>query len=70
MASPKSFALTMAHNMQVPSLLTSVYLGEYHMKPQVCITPNPMDLLRHASSWSNMHSKEPNTVVPTHILPC
>ena len=27
MASPKSFSLTMAHNLQVPSLPTSVYLG-------------------------------------------
>ena len=30
------------------------------MKPQVCITHNPMDLLRHVSSPSNMHSNEPN----------
>ena len=69
MASPKSFALTMAHNMQVPSLPTSVYLGAYHMKPQVHITHNPKDSLRHASSLSNMHSNEPNTVVLIHILP-
>ena len=69
MASPKSFALTMAHNMQVPSSLTSVYLGAFHTKPQVHITHNPMDLLRHVSHLSNMHSKEPNTVVPIHILP-
>ena len=48
MAFPKSFVLTMAHNMRVPSLPTSVYLGEYHMKPQVHITHNPMDLPRHA----------------------
>ena len=41
-----------------------------HMKPQVCITHNPMDLPRHASSPSNMHSKEPNTVVLTHSSPC
>ena len=70
MASPKSFALTMAHNIWVPSLLTSVYLGTYHTKPQVCITHNPMDSLRHASSPSNMHSKEQNTAVLTHRLPC
>ena len=69
MASPKSFALTMAFSMQVPSLPISVYLGAYHMKPQVCITHNPMDLLRHASSLLSMHSNEPNTVVPIHILP-
>ena len=66
---PKSFALTMAHNMRVPSLPTSVYLGAYHTKPQVCITHNPMDLPRHASSLSNMHSNEPNTVVLIHTLP-
>ena len=69
MASPKFFALTMAHNMQVPSSLTSVCLGASHMKPQVCITHNPMDLLRHVSSPSNTHSNEPNTVVLIHILP-
>ena len=40
------------------------------MKPEVHITHNPMDLLRHASSLSNMHSKEPNTVVLTHSSPC
>ena len=68
-ASPKSFTLTMAHNTQVPSLPTSVYLWAYHMKPQVSITHNPMDLLMHASSLSNMHSDEPNTAVPIHILP-
>ena len=61
MAFLKSFALTMAHNMRVPSSLTSVCLGASHMKPQACITHNPMDLLRHASSLSNMHSNEPNT---------
>ena len=41
MASPKSFTLTMAHNMRVSSLLISVYLGAYHTKPQVHITHNP-----------------------------
>ena len=41
--------------MQVPSSPTSVYFGAYHTKPQVCITHNPMDLPRHASSPSNMH---------------
>ena len=50
MAPLKSFALTMAHNMRVPNLLTSAYHGAYHMKPQLCITHNPMDLPRHASS--------------------
>ena len=56
-------------NMRVPSLLTSVYLGAYHTKPQVCITHSPMDSPRYASSPSNMHSNEPNTVVLTHSLP-
>ena len=68
MASLKSFTLTMAHSMWVSSLLTSVYLGVYHMKPQVCIAPNPMDLQRHASSLLSMHFKEPNAVVLIHIL--
>ena len=66
----ESLALTMAHNMRVLSLLTSVYLGAYHTKPQVHITHNPMYLLKDASSLSNMHSKEPNIVVLTHSLPC
>ena len=69
MASPKSFALTMAHNMRVPSSPTSVYLGVYHTKPQAHITHNPMDLPRHASSLSHMHSNEPSTVVLIHMLP-
>ena len=46
-----------------PSSLTSVYLGAYHMKPQVHITHNPMDLLKHVSSLSNTHSNEPSTAV-------
>ena len=70
MASPKSFALTMTHNMWVPSSPASVYLGASHTKPQVCITHSPMDLPRHSLSLSNMHSNEPNTVVLTHSSPC
>ena len=66
----KSFALTVAYNMRVPNLLTSVYLGASHTKPQVCITHNPMDLLRHASSLSNMHSNKPKTVMPIHSSSC
>ena len=69
MAPPKSFTLTMAHSMQVCSSPTSVYLGASHTKPQVCITHNPMVLLRHASRLSKMHSNKPNTVVLIHILP-
>ena len=70
MAFPRSFTLTMAHNMRVPNSPTSAYLGASHMKPQVHITHNPMDLLRHALSPSNAHSNEPNTVVLIHISPC
>ena len=44
--------------------------GISHTKPEVCITHNPMDLPRHASSPSNMHSNEPSTAVPFHSLPC
>ena len=39
------------------------------MKPQVCITHHPMDLPRHVSSPSNMHSNEPSTVVPICSFP-
>ena len=70
MASPKSFALTTAHNMRVLSSLTSVYLGAYHMKPQACTTRSPMDLLRHVSSLPNMHSNEPSIVVLIHTFLC
>ena len=53
-----------------PQYVSAQLSWAYHMKPQVHITHNSMDLLRHASSPSNMHSKEPNTVVPTPSLPC
>ena len=66
----KSFTLTMAHNMWVPSLPTSVHLGASHTKPQVHTTHSPMDLPRHVSSLPNMHSNEPSIVVLIHTLLC
>ena len=69
-ASLKSFTLTMAHNMQVLSSLTSVRLGASHTKPQVHTIHSPMDLLRPVSSLPNMHSNEPSIVVLIHTLLC
>ena len=51
-------------------LLTSVSLGASDMRPQVCTTLSPMDLLRPVSSLPNMHSNEPSIVVPIHTLLC
>ena len=63
---PESFALTMAHNMQVPSLPTSVYLGASHMKTSSLHYPQSngfakacIKSIKHALQWAKYSSADP-----------